>query len=92
MNGNLIIENATELVTCSGFRAKRSREMPNLNVIPNGTVIITDEIITAVGASAEVPEGFDRSGYTVIDAQNRAFLPVFVDSHTQSELVRLNRS
>jgi imidazolonepropionase len=82
MNGNLIIKNAAELVTCSGFGAKAGREMQDLHVIPNGAVIIKDGIIAAAGSSAEVLEGFDQSGYTVIEAGNRAVLPGFVDSHT----------
>jgi imidazolonepropionase len=82
MNGNLIIKNAAELVTCSGFRAKRGREMQDLHVIPDGAVVIRDGIITAVGRSAEVLDGFDQSGYMIVDAENRAVLPGFVDSHT----------
>ncbi len=82
MNGNLIVKNASELVTCGGFRARRGREMQDLKTIPNGAVIIRNGIITAVGRSAEILDGFDASGYTIIDAANRAVLPGFVDSHT----------
>ena len=57
-------------------------EMQDLDVIPGGAVVITDGIITAVGPSAQVLDGFDPSGYTIIDARDRAVLPGFVDSHT----------
>ena len=33
MNGNMLIKNAAELVTCSGFRAKKGKEMADLHII-----------------------------------------------------------
>ena len=82
MNRNLIIKNASELVTCSGFGARFGREMQDLKIIPNGTVVVQDGVITAVGATEEILKGFNQSGFTVIDAKDRAVLPGFVDSHT----------
>jgi imidazolonepropionase len=82
MNGNLIVTNAAELVTCSGFSAKHGKEMQDLKIIPNGAVVVQSGVITAVGRTAEILDGFDRSGFTIIDAENRAVLPGFVDSHT----------
>jgi imidazolonepropionase len=87
MNGNLIIKNASELVTCSGFAAKRGREMGELHIIPDGAVIIKEGVIDGVGTTREVEaklaqSGADVSGFDVIDAQNKAVLPGFVDSHT----------
>ena len=40
MNGNLIIKNASELVTCSGFTAKKGEEMSDLKIIPDGAVVV----------------------------------------------------
>ncbi|MEJ2170358.1 MAG: imidazolonepropionase [Desulfobacterales bacterium] len=87
MNGNLIIKNASELVTCSGFAAKRGREMGELHIIPDGAVIIKEGVIDGIGTTREVEaklaqSGADLSGFDVIDAQNKAVLPGFVDSHT----------
>jgi len=82
MNGNLIVRNAAELVTCSGFSAKSGLEMQDLKVIPNGAVVVREGVIAAVGSTGEILDGFDQSGFTVIDAENRAVLPGFVDSHT----------
>ncbi|GAK59542.1 imidazolonepropionase [Candidatus Vecturithrix granuli] len=79
---NLIIKNAAELVTCRGNRAKKGREMSELHVIPDGTVVIEDGIITAVGNSQEICAYLDESNYEVIDASGKAVLPGFVDSHT----------
>lgn len=78
--GNLIIKNAAKLVTCSGFKAKKGREMSELSVIENGNVVITNGIITYVGK--DLPEIKNISDYEVIDASGKAVLPGFVDSHT----------
>jgi imidazolonepropionase len=87
MNGNIIIKNAAELVTCSGFAAKRGSEMAELHLISDGAVIIREGIIEAVGKTKEIEadlanSGADLSGFDVVDAQNKAVLPGFVDSHT----------
>jgi len=80
--GNLIIKNATQLVTCSGFSAKKGKEMSDLSVIENGTVIITDGIITYVGKDANCPSLSDFPEHTLIDATGKAVLPGFIDPHT----------
>ena len=77
MNGNLIIKNASELVTCSGFRAKTGKEMADLHVIPDGAVVIKEGLISVVGTTGEIlgeleKSGSDLSGYDVIDAENKA--------------------
>lgn len=87
MNGNLIIKNASELVTCSGFAAKRGQEMGELHIIPDGAVIIKDGMIDGVGTTRDVEakleqSGADLSDFDIIDAHNKAVLPGFVDSHT----------
>jgi imidazolonepropionase len=82
MKGNLIIKNAAELVTCSGFTAKCGSEMGNLHVIENGAVVVENGIIKAVGVAEEILRNFDESKYEVIDASGKAVLPGFVDSHT----------
>ncbi len=87
MNGNIIIKNASQLVTCSGFHAKQGKEMSELHIIDNGTVIIEGGVIKAVGKTEEVLPGFNESNadhteFRIIDAQGKAVLPGFVDSHT----------
>jgi imidazolonepropionase-like amidohydrolase len=44
--------------------------------IENGTVLITDGVITAVGTDVAVPDGVD-----VVDASGRWVLPGFIDAH-----------
>jgi imidazolonepropionase len=87
MNGNLIIKNASELVTCSGFTAKKGEEMSDLKIIPDGAVVVKEGVIEAVGTTREILSELEKtesdlSGYDIIDAKNRAVLPGFVDSHT----------
>lgn len=78
---NLIIKNASQVVTCSGNKGKHGKEMSELHVIDNGTVIVTNGIITHVlkqGETIPVNEEY----YEVINAQGKALLPGFVDPHT----------
>jgi len=87
MNGNIIIKNASELITCSGFAAKKGRAMSELNIISDGAVVVKKGIIDAVGTTKEIEaelekSGSDSSGFAIIDAHNKAVLPGFVDSHT----------
>ncbi len=54
MKGNMIIKNASQLVTCSGFKAKQGKAMSDLCTIDDGAVVIENGIITAVGKTGEV--------------------------------------
>ena len=78
---NLIIKNASQVVTCSGFAGKRGREMNDLHVIEGGTVVVTDGRISHVLRAGEALP-VDETNYTVIDATGKALLPGFVDPHT----------
>ena len=78
---NLIIKNAAQVVTCSGFEGKKGAEMSNLNVIENGTVIVTDGIIShLLQQNDSIP--VNPLEYEEIDATGKALLPGFVDPHT----------
>lgn len=81
MKENLVIYNA-KIVTPLGSTARRGEEMSILHVIENGTVEITDGVITYVGLprSGERP-GFNW-GYYFYNALGKCLLPGFVDSHT----------
>lgn len=77
----LLIRNISQLVTCSGFAAKKGEDMSDLGVITDAAVAVTDGIITHVGKTEEVCSQFTGS-YKEIDAHGKAVLPGFVDSHT----------
>ena len=80
--GTILIKNAAELVTCSGFEPKFGRAMEELHIIPNGAVYIEDGIIQMVGTTEEVERKIIHPPDQVIDAAGKAVLPGFVDSHT----------
>jgi len=82
MNKNIIIKNVSQLVTCSGFKAKCGKDMSDLQIINDGAVVIEQGIIRAVGKTGETISDFDESRFSVIDARGKAVLPGFVDSHT----------
>ncbi len=81
-SGNLIIKNASEMVTCSGQKAKQGKEMSELHIVPDGTVVMEDGIIQAIGKTEAVLASLAEEDYDVIDARGKAVLPGFVDSHT----------
>ena len=66
----LIIKNAVQVVTCSGFSGKCGKEMNDLHVIENGTVIVTDGIISHVLKQGEtIP--VNEADYNVISAEGK---------------------
>lgn len=87
MNGNILIKNASELVTCSGFKAKKGPEMSKLHIISDGAVLIKEGKIASVGTTKDIETELkksevDLSDFDIIDAHDKAVLPGFVDSHT----------
>ncbi|MBN2125131.1 MAG: imidazolonepropionase [Deltaproteobacteria bacterium] len=82
MSGTILIKNASEIVTCSGFRARQGREMADLHIIEDGAVLVEEGLIRKVGKTRDIIEELDPPPPTVIDATNKAVLPGFVDSHT----------
>ena len=82
MKKNIIIKNASQIVTCSGFSAKFGRDMSDLKAIEQGDVVIENGIITAVGNAQDLPPAERLDNFHVIDASGKAVLPGFVDSHT----------
>ena len=82
MSNKILIKNASELVTCSGFKAKHGKDMSNLHVIKDGAVVVIDGIIKAIGTTKEILKSYKELEFNVIDASGKTVLPGFVDSHT----------
>lgn len=80
--GSLLLRNADELVTCSGYSAKRGTEMSDLAIIRDGAVLVEDGIIRAVGETEEIASAAAGTSFESIDANGKAVLPGFVDAHT----------
>lgn len=78
----IVVRNISQLVTCSGFAAKKGKAMNELGIIEDGAVAMSDGLITHVGKTKEVLREIDIDEYLEVDAKGKALLPGFVDSHT----------
>jgi imidazolonepropionase len=78
----LLIRNASQVVTCSGFAAKKGKAMSDIGVIEDGAVAVLNGRIIHVGTTRDILSRIHEEEYTVIDATGKALLPGFVDSHT----------
>lgn len=78
---NLIINN-TKIVTPLGKEAKKGNYMRDIEVVPEGCIIITEGIISYAGPMNGRPAVRPDEHYEVIDAKGNVSLPGFVDSHT----------
>jgi len=83
MIADILIKNASELVTATGSKGspKTKEAMADLGIIRNGALAIDDNEIVAVGQTNEVLATVERAT-TVIDATGKIVLPGFVDCHT----------
>lgn len=80
--GNVIIKNASQIVTCSGFEGKFGKSMNDINVIENISLLLEDGIIKEISSFEEISKKYDKNEFTIVDASNKTVLPGFVDSHT----------
>jgi imidazolonepropionase len=78
----MLIQHASQLVTCKGFSAKSGQEMADLDVIEDGALVIENGKIQHVGTTDEVLKRIEGQADTIIDATGKAVLPGFIDSHT----------
>jgi len=80
---NLLIKNIGQLVTVAshGKRVKSGSEMRSIEVLTNASLLIENGIITKIGNDGEITAPEE---YEVIDAEQKAILPGFVDSHTHT--------
>lgn len=85
----ILIRNASQVVTCSGFEAKKGKAMSDVGVIEDGAVAVSNGIITHVGPTEEVLRQVNVEDYLEVNANGRALLPGFVDSHTHFVFWRL---
>ncbi|MDD3051079.1 MAG: imidazolonepropionase [Candidatus Cloacimonetes bacterium] len=81
MHCDLIISNASQLLTLSGSSFPRTKnEMNELSIISNGAIAIKNGLISDVGKTSEILRKW--SSQSVIDSKNKVVMPGFVDSHT----------
>jgi imidazolonepropionase len=82
MNNELLITNASQLVTLAGAaRPRTGAEMRELAIIRDGAVLVRDGLIVATGASSEVSAQAGGNCH-LLDANQCVVMPGFVDAHT----------
>jgi imidazolonepropionase len=83
MTDDIIITNASELITLKGPRRARAKhEMSELRIVRDGAVAVSGGAVAAVGKTESVLREHDASGVERIDASGRVVMPGLVDPHT----------
>lgn len=72
---DILIKNASELVTCKSAGPKTGRDLDALDVVKGGDLAIKDGRIVAIGH-------LNEDAKKIIDATEKTVLPGFVDCHT----------
>ncbi len=81
MKVDLLVYNASQLVTCASANGpKRRGAMADIGLIPDGAVAVTDGEIVAVGSTRDVRAEY--SAREAVNANGKVVCPGFVDSHT----------
>ncbi|MEI4770043.1 imidazolonepropionase [Psychrobacillus sp. FJAT-51614] len=82
----LLISNANQVITLNSNNqnARTGKEMSELNIIENGSVLIEENRIVAVGSKEELQNQFSElvAQAEVIDATGKVVMPGLVDAHT----------
>ncbi len=77
----MLVANIGQLIPCAGsLRPKRGSDLNDLVQLQDAAIAIDDGKIVAIGDSAEMLARFTTD--TLIDAEQKAVIPGFVDSHT----------
>jgi imidazolonepropionase len=80
IDADLLIDHASQVVTCAAPAPKRGAALADVGIIPDGAVAVAGGVIVAVGSAAEVRAQV-RARETV-DAGGRALIPGLIDCHT----------
>jgi imidazolonepropionase len=78
----LWIQNPSEVITCHAEQAKKGKEMQEIGRLTGVEILIQDGKIAAIAPRSELEQKFDLSKAKVLDAEDQAVLPGFIDSHT----------
>ncbi len=83
MTDDILILNASELVTLRGPKRSRTKsEMSDISIVRDGAVAIAGGVISAVGRTDSVLREHDATGVERVDASGKVVMPGFVDPHT----------
>lgn len=78
----IIIFNASQIATPTGSKAKYGKEMNDISIIKNGSIVIENGLIRDVGSTTNIMKKYNLNKYNIIDAKDKAIIPGFVDAHT----------
>jgi imidazolonepropionase len=81
---NLLIENASQIVTCHtrGRKFKAGKHQSEIGLVKNASVYIESGKIKWIGK--KLPPSIKKKNIKKIDGYNKTVLPGFIDSHTHS--------
>ena len=83
---DIIIKNASQLVTAASNIPKTGLELQNLGIIEDGAIGIAGGMITCIGKTNKILESYKAK--TIIDASHKVVMPGFVDPHTHPIFVK----
>jgi imidazolonepropionase len=79
----VLLTHASQLLTLRGQTApRRGKQMLDLDIIPDGAVLIHSGVIVDVGSTDQVTRHTLAASAEAIDCSGKVVLPGFVDSHT----------
>ncbi len=82
MEGDLLVTNASQLLTLAAPGGpKRGKDLGDVGLIADGAVLLQRGRVAWVGTTRQARERA-TPGTPILDAEGRAVLPGFVDSHT----------
>ncbi|GAA0437608.1 imidazolonepropionase [Lentibacillus halophilus] len=86
MGSSLLIKNASQVVTMAGHTEASAKQdvMRELTILENGSILIKDGIIKAVGKQKELEHLYknDMAEAEVLDATGKTVTPGLIDPHT----------
>ena len=82
MSNPLLITGTSQLLTLRGRGPRRGAALSNLAVIEDGSILVRDGLVAAIGPRAKIEALPEASAAEQLDVGGRVILPGFVDSHT----------
>jgi imidazolonepropionase len=77
-----LIRGARQLLTLRGPAPRRGRQLSELEIIPDGAVLVIGDRIHSVGPSRRMDNIKEARSAEVYEAAGKVVMPGFVDSHT----------
>ena len=78
----LWIQNPSEVITCHANQPKSGSAMQDIGRLTGVEILIRNGLIEAIAPRIDLEAKYDLAHAKVLDAEGRAVLPGFIDSHT----------